>query len=147
MPVPAAGHANVIARYPHPLEVGRPSQHLIEQLAVAGLDVGALPVGIAGLADSRRELVANPLQLPQPDHPWLVSRRSDAELQFQARKGVDEEACQLMLEPSYLPPQLGSGEALVASYPKCCEVVSFKQIRHRSFECRSPHGVGESDAG
>ncbi len=131
MPVTAAGHADVLTRYPHPLEVGRPGQHLIEQLAVTDLDVRALPVSLAGLADSDCELVANPLQLPQSDHPWLVSGRSDAELEFQARKGLDKEGSQLMLETTYLPPQLSPGEALVASYPKRCEIVSFEQIRHR----------------
>ncbi len=133
MPVPATGLADVFARDPNPLELGGPGDHLLEQRAVAAVEIRSLLVDLLGVGDPRGERIADSLQLAKPDHPRLASASRNLELELQAREGIREESCQLVLQAADLAPQLSACEALIASHPKRCESVSFEQIRHKPF--------------
>ena len=139
MPTPAAGLADVVARDPHPLVLVRFGEHLPQQLAVAGLDLGPLAQHQAGLGDASCESVAHPLQATQVERP----RRRDGGLHVTGERhpteGLAEESGELTLEPADLASQLSPREALVRPGAKVNEGVSFEQIQHRTRpESRSP---------
>jgi hypothetical protein len=100
--------------------LGRGIQHPAKQLAVLSLQLGLLAEGLPGAGDPFRQRVAHPLQLPQARDPRLAVRGDDTGL-----------------EASDLTAQLGASEALVAPHSKRIGCVSFEQIQHGPFECRS----------
>jgi len=114
VPVAAAGKAELLARDPQPLEVGRPLKHLLEQLPVAGIrDVPTLERA-AGLGHAVCELVADPLEVPQAECPGLGSGRRHPGVDLDPGKAFGEKPGELMLEAADLAAQLGSRQSLVA---------------------------------
>ena len=138
MPVTAPGLANVGARDPHPLVLGRRRQHVLEQLAVAGLQLVLLAQGVASGGDPIRQGVANLLELLEPGDTGHGKAGGDPGVELKARKGLSTEASQLVLEAADLAAQLSAREALVASHSKRGKCVSIEQIRHKTqVECKS----------
>ncbi len=133
--MPAAGEAQVVARYLHPLVVLRSSQHPLQQLPVVGLQLALLPQRAASILDPRRKRVADGLQLAEVEHPPLARERRHLRRHLQTAKCLSHEPRQLGFEAADLAPQLGPSEALVASYPQCTPAVSFEQMRHTHSEC------------
>jgi hypothetical protein len=139
VPVAAARLADVGARDSQPLVLGRCCQHFLEQIAVAGLQLVLLAKRYAGLANPRRQSIANALELIEARHPRLAKSRRNARIERQPGKGLRAEARELVLEPADLAAQLNAREALVASHSKRCKHVSIEQIWHRpKIECKSP---------
>jgi hypothetical protein len=138
VPVAATRLADVSTRNPHPLVLGGSRQHLLQQVAIASLELILLPQGVAGLPDPIRKRVANPLELLEPGNARLGKARRDLCLQRKARKGLGAKKGQLVLEPTDLTAQLSAREALIASHSKRRKRVSIEQIRHKpEIECRS----------
>lgn len=138
MPVPTAGLADVGPRDPHPLVLGGRRQHLLQQLAVAGLEFVLLAQSVTRPADPLGERVADPLELVETGDARRGKAGRDPGIEREARKGLGTEAGKLMFEPPDLPAQLSAREALVASHTKRSKRVSFEQTRHKTgTECRS----------
>jgi transposase len=135
--VAAARLAEVGARDAHPLEVLRASQHRLQQLAVAGLELGAPPQRAARVLNPLRKRVANRLQLAQVQRSRLTRHGGHIGDQLDTREGLGNQGRQLPLEAADLPPQLGASEALVTTNSQRSSRVSFEQIRHTQVECRS----------
>lgn len=132
MPTPAAGLADVVARDPHPLVLVRFEEHPLQQLAVAGLDLGPLSQRQAGLGDARREGVAHPLQATEVEGPRRRGDGPHVRGDLHPAEGLAEEAGELTLEPADLASQLSPREAFVRPGAKVNEGVSFEQIQHRT---------------
>lgn len=130
MPVPAARRADVLARDPHPLVLGRRRQHPLQQLAVPRLQLILVTQGEARLGYAVRERVPDPLQLPEPGDAGLGEGTRYAAVESETREGLGAEARELKFEAADLAPKLGAREALVASHSKRRERVSIEQIRH-----------------
>jgi hypothetical protein len=130
MPGAAAGFADVGAGDPQPLVLRGGGQHPLEQLAVARLELGALPQPKPGLADPRRQRVAYGLQLAQAERPRLPRDGADSGVDREARKSLGDEEAELGFEAPDLAPQLDPGETLVAIDAKRGAPVSVEQIRH-----------------
>ncbi len=138
MPVAAAGLADVGAGDPHPLVLLRRREHLLEQIAIARLQLVLATQGATRLGDAVGEGVADALQVLQPRHSRRVRGGGHLGVDGDAREGLRREAPELVLEAADLAPQLGAGEALVAPHPKHRERVSIEQFRHKpEIECRS----------
>jgi hypothetical protein len=97
---------------------GGVGEHPPQQLAIVGLQLRALVEFQARLADSRRQLVAHPLQLAEAEHPGLAAHAADPALDRHPAEGFREQARQLPLEAADLPPQLGASEALACAGAK-----------------------------
>ena len=122
MPSATAGLSDVVARNPHPLELGRIGEHRTQKLAVTGLELGALIEPQPRLSDPSREFIAHPLQLAQAEHPRLARDAAELGADLHPAKGVGEKAGQLPLEPANLAPQLGARQALIGRFepqPEC----------------------------
>jgi len=105
VPVAAAGLADVGAADPDPPVVLRAGEHFLEKLAVGLLDEGALGEDAVGFGESRRERVANLLQLTEVEHPGRpggLDPMGDAH----PAHPLGDQSRQLPLEPADLPPQL-----------------------------------------
>jgi hypothetical protein len=72
MPVTATWLTDVSTGNSQPLVAGRIGEHPLEQLTVAGLELGLLPQLTLGGADSRGKRVANRLQVAQAQRPRLA---------------------------------------------------------------------------
>jgi len=119
--------------------LGRGGDHLLEQLAVARLQLLALDQGGACSGDPIRECIPHPLELVEAGHARLSEAAGDLGIDLEARKGLRAQPRQLMLEPADLAPQLSTSKPLIASNPKRSQRLVFKQARHRTrVECRSP---------
>lgn len=148
MPVAATGFADVGAGDPHPLVIGRCLEHLLEQIAIAGLQFVLTPQGLVRRGDAIGEGVANALQVLQACHPRCVRGGWHLGVDGETGKGLRREAHELVLEATDLAPQLGAGEALVAPHPKHRERVSIEQLRHGpEIECRSRCQGGKRGTG
>ncbi len=130
--------AEVVARDAQPLEVLRTGEHPLQQLAVAGLELGPLAQCAARVLDPIGQGVANRLQLTQIECSRLAREGRHVRGNFEPREGLRHQSRELPFEAPDLTPQLGAGEALVAAYPQRTSRVSFEQIRHTQAECRSP---------
>ncbi len=130
MPVAAARLTDVGACDPQPLVLGRGGQHPLEQLAIAGLELGALLQLKPGLADPRRQRVADNLQLAQAKRPRLTRNGADSGVDREARKGIGDEGAKLSFEAPDLTPQLSARKSLVPVEAKLSAYLSLKQIRH-----------------
>jgi hypothetical protein len=130
--VPASRLADVGARDPHPLVLGRRRQHPLQQLAVAGLQFVLLAQGLARNGDPLGEGIAHLLQLLEPGDPGHGEAGWDLGIEGEARKCLGAKTGQLMLEATDLTTQLSAREALVASHSKRRECVSIEQIRHKT---------------
>jgi hypothetical protein len=130
MPVAATGLADVSARDAQPLVLGGSVEHALEQLAVAGLELGVPAQLQPRLADTGRQRVANGLQGAEVERPRLARQGGDPGLDPQG-KGLGRERSELRLEPPDLAPQLRPGEPLVAIHAQRGKHLSFEQIRHR----------------
>ncbi len=113
MPGSATWLADVGAGDLHPFEVGGRRQHPAQKLSIAGLDSGPLTERQPRLRDPIRELVAQPLQLPQVEHPRLARDRCNAVIDLDPAEGLAEKGGELPLEAANLAPQLGTSEALI----------------------------------
>jgi hypothetical protein len=133
----AARLAEIGARDAHPLEVLRADEHPLEQLAVAGLELGPPPQSAARVLDPVRKGVANGLQLAQVQRSRLARNRGHVRDQLEPREGLGNQSGQLPLETADLTPQLGASETLIAANSQRTSRVSFEQIRHTQVECRS----------
>jgi hypothetical protein len=128
--VAAARLADVGPRDPQPLEVPRPLQHPLQQLAVAGLELLPLAQGGASRADARGEGVANQLQATELERAVAIARGRHPRVDLESREGLGDERRELALEAADLPPQLGAGEPLVAADADLGPGVSVEQMRH-----------------
>jgi len=136
--VAAAGFADVLAGDAHPLVIGRSGQHPLEQLAVAGLQLGLRVQRPARLGDALGERVAHALELGEVGDTGGAPRSRYGGIDREARKGLRREGHQLLLDAPDLAAQLGPRKALVAPNSKRGKRVSFEQIRHKTRdECRS----------
>jgi hypothetical protein len=136
--VAASRLADVGTRDPHPLVLGRRRQHLLEQLAVAGLQFVLLAQGLTSDRDPLGESIANLLQLLEPRYSRHGKAGRDPRIERETREGLGAETGQLVLETADLTAQLSAREALVASHSKRLECVSIEQIRHKTrIECKS----------
>ena len=116
---------------PQPLVLGGSGKHPLQQLTVAGLELGPILQLTARDADPGRERVANLLEVAETKGPRLLREGADAGIDLDAGKGVGEERAELGLETADLTAQLNSGESLVAVYAKRRGAsVSVEQIRH-----------------
>lgn len=84
----AARLAEVGARDAHPLEVLWASKHRLQQLAVASLELGALPQRAMRVLDPLGKSVANRLQLAQVQRSRLTRDGGNVGDQFEAREGL-----------------------------------------------------------
>jgi hypothetical protein len=136
--VAAARLTDVGARDPHPLVLGRRRQHVLEQLAVAGLQLVLLLQGLPRDGNPLGQSIADLLQLLEPGDPGHGKAGRDLRVEGEAREGLGAEPRQLVLEAADLTAQLSAREALVASHSKRLECVSIEQIWHKTWiECRS----------
>ena len=126
----AAGLADVGAGDPQPLVLGGSGQHLLQQLAVAGLELGPVLQAPPCDADPGRERVADGLEIAETQRSRLFREGADPGVDLDARKGVGEERAELGFETADLTPQISPGEPLVATYAKRSASVSVEQIRH-----------------
>ncbi len=111
--------------------LGWSGQHLLQQLTVAGLELGPILQLAARDADLGRERVADLLEVAETKRPRLARDSPDRGVDLNAGKGVGEERAELSLETADLTAQLSSGESLVAIYAKRRSAsVSVEQIRH-----------------
>jgi len=110
--------------------LGRSAQHPLEQLAVAGLELGLILQPAPRHADLGSERVADGLEIAETQGPWLAREGADAGVDLDTGEGIGEECAELRLETADLTPQLDSGEPLVAVYAKRSASVSVEQIRH-----------------
>lgn len=118
MPVAATRLADVGAGDPQPLVLGGSAQHPLEQLAVAGLELGSFLKAAARNADPGRERVADRLEVAETQRPWLARESADAGVDLDTGKGVGEERAELRLETADLSPQLGARQPLVTVDPQ-----------------------------
>jgi hypothetical protein len=115
VPVAAAGLTDIGAADSQPAVAGRVGQHRGEQLAVGGLDRGALgerPLRRGDLAGKR---VADLLELTEVEHPRRPGGGGDPVRDADPAEPLDEQPAQLALELADLAAQLGAREALVGS--------------------------------
>lgn len=111
--------------------LGGSGKHLLEQLAIAGLELGPILQPAARDPDPCRERVADRLEVAEPQGPRLLRKSADPGVDLDTREGVGEERAELSLEAADLTPQLSPGESLVAVYAKRRGAsVSVEQIRH-----------------
>lgn len=130
MPGAAAGLTDVRTGDPQPLVLGRRGQHPLQQLAVAGLELGPFPQPQPGLADPSRQRVADGLEIAEPEGARLVRHGGDAGVDPQAWEGLGEERAELRFQAPDLTPQLRTRQSLVAIDAKLSAYLSLKQIRH-----------------
>ena len=126
MPVATTGLADVGARDPHPLVLGRRRQHLLEQIAIARLQLVLLAQGLSRQGDSIGQGVADLLELLETGDTGRGKAGWDPGLERESRKGLSAEAGKLVLEAADLAAQLRAREALVASNSKRRERVSIE---------------------
>jgi hypothetical protein len=111
--------------------LGGSGQHLLQQLTVAGLELGSILQPAARDSDPCRERVADRLEVAETQGPRLLREGADARIDLDTGEGVGEERAELSLETADLTPQLNPGESLVAVYAKRRSAsVSVEQIRH-----------------
>src|SRR4029077_6219612 len=104
--------------------------------------------GQPGLGDPLGEIVAQLLDLAEPEDPGTSAVRGDPVVDLYPAEGLGEETGELALEVAHLTPQLDSGEALVNLDVELIQAVSFEQIRHRAdSECSSRPGCGKPEIG
>jgi len=110
MPVAAAGLTDVGAGDPEPFVLLRGRQHPLEQLAVGGLEPGALLERPPAVGDLGGESVADRLELAETERPRLGRRRGHAGVDSEARERLGDDRRQLALQATDLAPQLSAGE-------------------------------------
>lgn len=91
MPVATAGLTDIGAGDPQPLVLRRGGKHPPEQLAVAGLELGALPQLMLRHADPCRQRIADRLQVAETQRARLAGDRRDRRVDLQAWKGIGKE--------------------------------------------------------
>jgi len=124
--VTATGLADVGARDPQPLVLGRRRQHVLQQLAVLRLQFTPLPKRDSSLANPLGERVAHPLELFETGYARLVVARGNAGIEREPGKRLGAKPGELVLETTDLAAQLSAREALVASHPKRCKRFSIE---------------------
>ena len=132
MPVSATRFANIGARDSQPLVLGGRSQHAAQQLAIAGLQFALRLQRNARHSDPLGKRVAHLLELIEAGNPRFGEVTANRGIDDDARKGLDGETGELVLEAGNLAAQLGAREALIASHPKRRERLSIEQIRHKN---------------
>lgn len=85
-------------------------EHPLEQLALAGLGLGALRELVLDLANAQRQRVADPLELSDLEHPWTADG-ADPPFDPLAGKALREQLAEPPLQPRDLATQLGAGTA------------------------------------
>ncbi len=115
---------------PQPLELGGIGEHPLEQLPVGGLERRSLSKRVARSGDPHCQRVANLLQLAEADQPRLGRGGRNRRVEREARECLARQPGQLALEAADLPPQLGTGETLVALDANLSEGVSVEQFLH-----------------
>ena len=110
--------------------LGRSGQHLLQQIAVAGLQFSPILQLTPRSPDPCRERVANGLEVTKAQRARLSRKSPNASIDLDTWKGIGKECAELRLETADLTPQLDSGEPLVAVYTKRSASVSVEQIRH-----------------
>jgi hypothetical protein len=131
MPVATTRLTDVGARDSQPLVLGGSGQHPLEQLTVAGLELGPILQLAPRDADPSRKRVSDRLEVAETKGPRLLREGADAGIDLDTGEGVGEERAELSLETADLTPQLNPGEPLVAVRAKRRSAsVSVEQIRH-----------------
>ncbi|HVD86519.1 MAG TPA: hypothetical protein VNB59_03845 [Solirubrobacterales bacterium] len=129
MPGATAGLADVGAVDAEPLEVLGRREHHAQQLAVVGLDPGALGEGEARLGGTVGQLVSDPLQPAEVEDSWDGRGGGDATLDLNPAEPLRDQLGELALEATDLPAQLMARQVLVDPYAR--KAVSVEQFRHR----------------
>jgi hypothetical protein len=124
--VAATGLTDVGPRDPHPLVISGRSQHLLEKIAIAGLQFVLLDQSALRLRNAIGEGVSNALELLEPRYARLGEAGRDRGIERKAGEGLGAEPGKLVLETPDLAAQLGTREALIASSSKRCQRVSIK---------------------
>lgn len=104
MPVTATGLADIGARDPQPLVLGRRPQHAPQQLAVAGLQFGALLQLSPSHGNPPCQRVTYRLQLSQVQRPPLARDGRNPSVDLQAWKGIGEKRPELLFQAADLAP-------------------------------------------
>jgi hypothetical protein len=128
--VPAARLADVGTRDAHPPVLGRRLDHPPQELTIAPLQLRALDQHESSRGDPRRQRVAHPLELTEIGDARRGKRSGNRGLDRHPRKRLGLKGGELSLEAADLPPQLGSGEALVAPHPRGGKRLPVEQIQH-----------------
>jgi hypothetical protein len=84
-----------------------------QQLPIRGLELGPLSERRSRLGDPVGELVANPLQIAEPEHSRRRGDAVDSMGDVDPRKALGSKPGKLALEPSNLGAQLSARTALV----------------------------------
>ncbi len=114
------------ARDPHPLVISGRRQHLLEQIAIAGLQFVLFAQGVTCLANAIGKRIANSLELLEPRNPRFRKAGGNRGVEGKSRKGLSAEAGKLVLEAADLAAQLCAREALVAPHSKRRQRVSIE---------------------
>jgi hypothetical protein len=101
-----------------------------QQLAVGGLEPGPLGEGAARLRDPVGELVADPLEVAEPEQPRRPGDALDPAVDHGPGEALGGKTAELAVEPADLGTQLRAGEALVGIGED--RQFSAEQLRHGS---------------
>ena len=71
--------------------LGRGGQHLLQQLAIAGLELGSILQPVSRDADPGRQRVTDGLEIAETQRPRLPREGADAGIDLDAGEGVGEE--------------------------------------------------------
>jgi hypothetical protein len=126
VPVATTWLAEIVAGDPHPLEIRRGSDHFAQQLAVGGLNSGALGQGQARLGDTVSEIIAEALERAEIENPRLARRCRDRAVEPHPAEGLADEARQLLLQMPNLASQLMTSRQLVDGNVNLKQPVSFE---------------------
>ena len=122
--------------------LGRCLDHSTQQLAVARLELILPAQRDPRLGDAVGERVANALELVEAGQARTApGHRGNVSVDLDPRKGLRDEASEPALQAPDLPAQLGTSEALVATYDESliadskptdslCWCLSLTQTRH-----------------
>jgi hypothetical protein len=113
--VAATGFTDRLVGDPDPLVGRRVGDHLLDQLAVALLDVGAAVQLAAGLREPVGHRIADHLELFDIQDPRTAADPGscDSPLDPGAREGGAEQSAEFALHPGDLAPQVGAGAPLL----------------------------------
>ena len=113
--MPTAGLADVVAGYPQPAVLLRRRQHLLEQLAIRGLEIGPGREPATAFGNLVSEGVANRLELSEAERPGLAGDGRHADIDSKAGEGLGDDRGQLPLQASDLAPQLRASQKLASA--------------------------------
>ena len=108
----------------------RRCQHLLEQLAIRGLEFGSARELATAFGNLVSEGVADRLELSEAQGPGLTGDGRHADVDSKAGEGLGDDCGQLPLQASDLAPQLRASQKLASAWKRLSPAISIKQIRH-----------------